>query len=199
MARPVHDDSLFWTKLRTEEFRSEWLETDLYGVTQTAMEDYIAGNFTTSSHILQKIATSGEPARLRVFDIFLTLCLSDGQQAIYEKMIKVLHTPKVTNIEAHYQLLEFSIKIFRKDSQDKVQLKLMRSVEVHPSMSKLLESNKKEYQKTAREFLMCFTNREWNAMFFPIRFHFALQPAYTYCMDTQMSSGLSHFRLIASV
>ena len=160
MARPLNDDFMFWEKLRTEEFQSEWLETDLYEVTQTAMDDYIAGNCDTSSHILQKIATSGEPARLRTFNIFLTLDLGDGRQAIYEKMIKVLHTPKVTNIKAHHQLLEFSMKIFKKDSQDKVQLKLMRSVEVHSSLSRLLESNKKEYQKTAREFLMRFADRK---------------------------------------
>ena len=63
MARPVNDDLLFWTKLRTEEFRSEWLEIDLYKATQIAMEDYMAGNYNTSSAILEKIATSGEPAR----------------------------------------------------------------------------------------------------------------------------------------
>jgi len=61
-ARPVNDDFLFWTKLHTEKFRSEWLETDLYEVTQTAMKDYIAGYYETSLRILQKIATSGEPA-----------------------------------------------------------------------------------------------------------------------------------------
>jgi len=161
MARPLNDDFMFWEKLRTEEFQSEWLETDLYEVTQTAMEDYIAGNFTTSSHILQKIATSGEPVQLRILPkISLTLGLGDGRQAIYDKMVEVLRFTRVPDIEAHHRLLEFSIKIFRKDSQDKVQLKLMRSVVVRPPLSKLLESNNKEFQKTAREFLMHFADRK---------------------------------------
>lgn len=60
MARPVDDDFLFWSKVRADKFKSEWLEIDLYHTIEIVLKDHIAG-YGMSLRILEKIATSGEP------------------------------------------------------------------------------------------------------------------------------------------
>lgn len=159
-ARPVSDDSSFWTILRTEGFQSEWLEIDLYKATQTTMEDYIAGNSNTASHILHKIATSGKPTWFQsVHKVYLRLGVGDGRQAIYEKMIEVLRE-NVPDAMVQHRLLDFSMGIFEKNPLDRAQRKLMRSVEIRSSLSKLLESQHKEYQETVQRFLEFYSDRE---------------------------------------
>ena len=158
-ARPVNDDSSFWTILRTKGFQSEWLEIDLYKATQTAMEDYIAGNCNTALHVLNKIATSGKPTWFQsVHTVYLRLGVGDGRQAIYEKMIEVLRE-NVSESKVQHQLLDFSMGIFERNPLDRAQRKLMRSVEIRSSLSKLSESQNKEYQETVHRFLVFYSNR----------------------------------------
>lgn len=124
------------------------------------MEDYIAGNSNTASQILPKIATSGKPTRFQiVHKVYLSLGVGDGRQAIYEKMIEVLRE-KVPDVKVQHRLLDFSMDIFRNNPLDHAQRKLIRSVEIRSSLSKLSESKNKEYQETVQHFLDFYTDRE---------------------------------------
>jgi len=69
----------------------------------------------------------------------------------------VIDVPNVPADEAHHQLLEFLLEF---GGRHKAQLKLMPSVTVRSSLSKFLESENKEYQKTALEFLTYAADRE---------------------------------------
>ena len=89
----------------------------------------------------------------------LGLGLGNGRQAIYNKILQVLTS--ITDVEVKHRLVDFSIEVFKKNSQDDAQLRLRPSVEIRSSMSSLLQSNKKEYQKAAHKFrVVHFTNRE---------------------------------------
>jgi len=87
----------------------------------------------------------------------LELCLGDERQATYKKILEVM--TNITDVEVQHRLLNFSIEIFGKNSQDNARLKL-RPVEIRSLVSNLLKSDKTEYQKTAREFLLHFIDRE---------------------------------------
>ena len=135
----------------------------LYEATQTAMENFIR-NHDTASQDLRTIATSGKPTRFHIGPkLNPGLGSGYGQQAIYKKILKFL---AIIDAEVQNRLLGFSMEIFRKEN---ARLKLRPSVEIRSLVSSLLESDNKEYQKTAREFLVHFANREYNHCCFFIR------------------------------
>jgi len=131
----------------------EMPKVKLYEATQTAMENFIR-NHDTASQALRTIATSGKPARFYIVKFNPGLGSGDGQQAIYKKVLKYL---AITDVKVQHRLLDFSMEIFRKEN---ARLKLRPSVEIRSLLSNLLKGANKEYQKTAREFLVHFADRE---------------------------------------
>jgi hypothetical protein len=83
--------------------------------------------------------------------------LADGLQAVYDGVIKALRDSK-DQPEEKYRLLHASVDILGRSAQAGTSLKLTRSVEIHPLVSDLLESNVKKCRKVVRQFLAEFTD-----------------------------------------
>jgi len=132
------------------------MKMDLYKATTAAIESFLAGDHDNASLTLRQIASSGRPFQFSFWPIvYLGLRLDLGPQAIYTKMFEILSITAVADVEAQYRLLNVFME-FPYDSS----IRPMRSVEIYPLLSNLLESNNTEHQKIARRILQCYTDRE---------------------------------------
>ena len=131
----------------------DWVAIDLYEYTETLVERLITERTGTVLETLQQTAMSGPSAQFFIYFLRLTMSpLADGRQAVYEAVIEALkkHEPA----EKH-QLLQLAMDILGKSVKDGTSLKQIRSIEILPLLSNLLESKYKGVVRRFLEFMDC--------------------------------------------
>jgi len=96
-------------------------------------------------------------ARIRTsFNCLHVVGLADGRQAVYDAVIKALQQP---NLEPQTmgQLLKSMLDIMQPPSQVDPLLKLRSSIELGPSMSRILDHD--DYREISGDFMAGFTSR----------------------------------------
>ena len=85
----------------------------------------------------------------------LSEALSDRRrQLLYEKVIEALSKP---DLDVKYQLLQLCVDVLAGQGSE---LELSTPNLVRPLLSELLDSSDKEYERTAKIFLMQLSDRE---------------------------------------
>lgn len=160
-ARPLDDDDLFWENF-SDLSKIEWLELDLYEYTEEVIRSFARDPNDNTLHTLRRIGTSGKSARFSGFARGVTEDRSgDGQQVLYDKVIQFLNTEN--DLRVKYELLRLAMDVQAPRRHSK--LKLSRSTQIRPFISKLLDSSNNSYRKTAQEFIMRFSDRKWKYFF----------------------------------
>ena len=155
-ARPLVGDSSFWERARTEGL-GDWLESDLYDVLHTHVENFITKDDTTVWQILRQTATWGKLAQyLRISVAHIWPHSADGRQAVYDQVIDGLRKPAL-KLEIMFQLPHNTVDILWDHRAD---LKRSPSIEIWPLVADLRRSNEKRYQEIAKQFLEKFTDRK---------------------------------------
>ena len=129
----------------------DWLAIDLYEYTETLVERLVTECTGTVLQTLRQIVMSSPSAQFFIYFLWLTVSpLADGRQAVYEAVIRALKRHKPAK---KHQLLHSAMDILGKRIQDGTSLTQIRSVEILPLLSNLLESNIENYKSVARQFL----------------------------------------------
>jgi hypothetical protein len=149
------NDTLYKVVLGSKE-AGQWLEVDWYELAKNAIMSLMDGLET-----LQQIATSGKSAIPPTSPVtYMRPGSDDGRQLVYEAVVDTMTTESSTStkLDVKHHVLYSASDILRKSSRDDVQLKLRRSLDVHNLLSDLWDNE--NYQRTAREFVKRFTDRE---------------------------------------
>jgi hypothetical protein len=158
-ARPLDDDPSFWETAREKGLGKSWLESDLYDVVRTHVENFIIKHDSTVWQILRQTVTWGKHAQfLRIFhSSHMATHLADGRQAVYDQIIDGLKNHALKP-EIAFQLLHNTVDIL--GGVHKANLKLSPSIEICPLIAVLRHSDEKRYQETAQQFVEQFTDRK---------------------------------------
>lgn len=70
---------------------------------------------------------------------------------MYDKVTKALEN---RDLVVQHRLLDFLMNLYKENTWDRAQLRLNSSFQIRPLVSKLLESDKNEYQMTVRQFIV---------------------------------------------
>ena len=129
----------------------DWLAIDLYEYTETLVERLITERTGTVLETLQQTAMSGPSAQFFIYFLQLTMSpLADGRQAVCEAVIGAL---KKHELAEKHQLLHSAMDILGKSAGDG---KSIRSIEILPLLSNLLESNIENHKSVVRQFVVEF-------------------------------------------